>query len=198
MKKWTCLVLMLLSQPVAAAMVTCKAIGPSDRDTFTCLDLSQQQYKVRLSNIDSSERTQHHKTRAHQNPSQLNFSKSVVTDIQDVTKYGQSIRIVFLSGTNIGRAMVARNAVWVHRQHDRDRMLLSLETGSKASITGLWPRPEFQAIPSWEWRRNVRHSNADPSQSLNSQLAVNVPNAVHACGMWTCEQMTSCTEPAFT
>lgn len=38
---------------VFAASFECKVVALSDGDTFTCLDASKHQYKIRLANIDT-------------------------------------------------------------------------------------------------------------------------------------------------
>ncbi len=107
--------------------------------------MDNNQYKIRLAEIDTPERGQPYGTKAKEVLSDLVFGKEVIVKVQDIDRYEK-----YVGELDVSREMVRQGAAWVFRQYLRDRSLLAVEAEAKKAMLGLWSLPESQNIPPWE------------------------------------------------
>ncbi len=148
------LLLLVAAFPALSAPVQYgKVVKIADGDTLTIL-VDKQQHKIRLSDIDTSERKQPFGTRAKQALSDVVFGKQVRVVELTVDRYGRIVGRVNVSGTDVNRELVVRGFAWVYRKYSNDAELLRLEADAKRKGLGLWA--ESTPIPPWDWRRGRR------------------------------------------
>ncbi len=128
------LLLMLLLVPLSLFADTIregKVIKIADGDTLTIL-VDKQQFRIRLSDIDTPERKQPFGTKAKQALSDLAFGKQI--RVIEVTKdrYGRIVGRVYVNEIDVNRELVAQGYAWVYRKYSNDAELLRLEAKAKA------------------------------------------------------------------
>jgi endonuclease YncB( thermonuclease family) len=200
------LLLTLTSPLVLAADISCKVVGVSDGDTFTCLTDAKRQVKVRMAEIDTPESKQPYGTRSRQALSDLVFGKTVVLKVQDTDRYGRTVARAYAGNTDVNAQLVSQGAAWVYRQYSKDRSLIGLEDQARKAKRGLWALPESERMPPWEWRRAgaaQRQAQRD-STSITERPARGSAVGGGAGGSgFSCEerkncgQMSSCAEANF-
>ena len=139
-----------------AETITGKVVAISDGDTLTMLQ-DKQQFKIRLSEIDTPEKSQPHGTKAKQALSDLVFGKLVRIEVVTIDRYGRTVGKVYIGDMDINAELVRNGHAWVYRRYAKDKTLYELETEARDNQLGLWSLPEAQRIPPWEWRRGKRN-----------------------------------------
>lgn len=182
-----------------AAPFDCKVVALSDGDTFTCVDAAKQQFKIRLANIDTPEKSQPYGAKAKLVLSSLIFNRQVLIDSQGVDRYGRTIGIISIDGLNVNREMIARGAAWVYPQYNRDSLLPAIESAARAANLGIWGQGQAQVIPPWEWRKLGKQLNAEFTARKNQAAAspIPLPLVSGSCGKRICGQMTNCADAKF-
>ena len=90
-RKWIAALIITFVPSVFASELNCWVVTLSDGDTFTCLDVIKKQYRIRLANIDTSEKNQPYGTKDKQILSSLIFNKLVLIEMHVFDRYGQVI-----------------------------------------------------------------------------------------------------------
>lgn len=206
----TASLLLALTSPLAlAADVSCKVVGISDGDTFTCLAAGNMQVKVRMAEIDTPESKQPYGTRSRQALSDLVFGKQVTLRVQDTDRYGRTVARAYAGSIDVNAELVRQGAAWVYRQYSKDRSLIGLEEQARKAKRGLWALPESERVPPWEWRRTgaaQRQEQRDSSSLTGARSGTAGGSAVggsaggtsYSCSpRKTCGQMSSCAEARF-
>ncbi len=139
-----------------AETLTGKVVAISDGDTLTMLQ-DKQQIKIRLSEIDTPEKSQPYGTKAKQALSDLVFGKLVRIEVVTIDRYGRTVGKVYLEDLDINAELVRYGHAWVYRRYAKDKTLFDLETEARENQFGLWALPEEQRIAPWEWRRGKRN-----------------------------------------
>lgn len=149
---------LFLATPFAVASdLSCRVVGISDGDTFTCLTYSKRQIKVRLAEIDTPESKQPYGTRARQALSEIAFGKDVTLRVHKKTdRYGRTVARAYVGELDINAQLIRRGAAWVYRKYSKDRGLIALENEAREGRLGLWALPESERMPPWEFRRSSR------------------------------------------
>ena len=149
------LCLFLLIAPLAATAETLagKVVGVHDGDTFTLLDASKRQIKIRLAEIDAPESRQPYGSRSKQELSGLAFGRPATVQVQDIDRYGRTVGRITVDGVDVNAEMVRRGAAWVYRKYAKDQSLFAIEKQARAAKAGLWALPEADKMPPWEWRK---------------------------------------------
>nr|WP_256657335.1 thermonuclease family protein [Pseudomonas sp. 2FE] len=86
--RWIALLTITLSPLAFSSEISCKVVAISDGDTFTCLDASRSQIKVRMANIDTPESKQPYGQKAKQELSELLFGKYITLEAEAKTGTG--------------------------------------------------------------------------------------------------------------
>lgn len=142
---------------VFAETITGSVVGVSDGDTLTLLTSTEREVRVRLSGIDAPEKRQIFGERAKRELSDLAFGRSVIAECPKIDRYGRSICVVTVDGTDVGLEQIKNGMAWWYRQYEREqtienrRQYEDAELNSRARRIGLWS--EARPIPPWEWRR---------------------------------------------
>ncbi len=114
--------------------LTGKVVGITDGDTLKLLVDNQQQYKIRLAEIDTPEKGQAWGKNATKALSEKVFREEVRIDVIDTDRYGRLIGRIWLDGRDINRELVAEGHAWVYRQYMTDRSLLEDEESRLLSM----------------------------------------------------------------
>ena len=203
------LLLSIVPSLTIAADISCKVVGVSDGDTFTCLAAGNKQVKVRMAEIDTPESKQPFGTKSRQALSDLVFGKTVTLKVQDADRYGRTVARAYVGGTDVNAQLVSQGAAWVYRQYSKDRSLIGLEDQARKAKRGLWALPESERMPPWEWRkagRDQRQAQRDTSSLTGARSGTAVGSAIggsaggtsYSCSVRkTCGQMASCSEARF-
>jgi micrococcal nuclease len=85
-----------------------KVVSVSDGDTLMLLTPEQRQIKVRLVEIDASEKSQAYGQRSKQSLSDLVFGKQVRVEQQDRDRYGRVVGRVYAGGLDVNAEQVKR------------------------------------------------------------------------------------------
>ena len=152
--------LALAAQTAHSGVLWGRVVKVADGDTITVLDASLGQHKVRLAGIDAPEKAQ-----PFGNVSRLSLAsqvagKEVRVHTGKVDRYGRSVGVVFVGGTDVNRAQLERGVAWWYRGYAReqspaDRVAYSrAEEGAREARRGLWA--DKHPVAPWDWRRAGR------------------------------------------
>lgn len=204
------LALLLIACPALAAEVVGRIVGLADGDTLTVLTPSQEQLRVRLSDIDAPESGQPYGTRARQVLGGLVARRAVRVVAQDTDRYGRTVGRVYVGSVDVSAEMVRRGAAWVFRRYSQDPQLLALEAEAQAARRGLWALPETERVPPWEWRASGREAATPapreqvpaprptrPAPFASSLSAPSAGGGFSCGGKQYCREMTSCAEARY-
>jgi micrococcal nuclease len=152
--------LLFLALPALAAptavetKLTLKVTSVHDGDTFTGINESNEQVKVRLDAVDAPELAQPYGQASRKALGDKIFGKvvSVITKKHD--RYGRTIGHVLVDKRDINLELLEEGAVWHYEQYDHNKRLREAEASARSSKQGLWKDPN--AIPPWEWRKNEK------------------------------------------
>lgn len=189
--------------------IECKVVGVSDGDTFTCLDDSNTQIKVRMNQIDAPESGQDFGKVAKQTLSDYIYGQRVGLSVSGADKYSRTLAEVYrLSDEqNINKLMVRDGMAWAYQEYLTDYEYTSLESAARSSGVGLWAHPN-PVYPS-AWRSSAKttsNATATPKQSpapkktatKSNQVVKQPNNGAGRCGVKkTCGQMSSCAEARY-
>ena len=157
-------------------------MGVTDGDTLKLL-VDNQQYKIRLAEIDTPEKGQPWGKNATKALSEKVFREEVRIGVIDTDRYGRLIGRIWLDGRDINRELVAEGHAWVYRRYMTDHSLLEDEESARSNQIGLWSLDN--PIPPWDWRRGGR--------------AIVMPGSLNPdCGAKRyCREMRSCEKAMF-
>lgn len=130
-----------------------KVVSIADGDTVTVLR-GREQVKVRLNGIDAPEKNQSFGTKSKDALAGLVFGKTVTVQSQGTDRYGRTLGVLVIGGTNVNERMVADGWAWHYKQYSTDRTLSDLEVQAKGEKRGLWA--DANPLPPWEFRSRQR------------------------------------------
>lgn len=132
-----------------------KVVSIADGDTFTLLDETNTQVKVRLHGIDCPERAQDFGQVARQKLSDLLFNQPVKLDVKDTDRYGRSVAIVYtLQGLCVNEELLKEGLAWHYTTYDKNEAWAALEQTARKNKVGLWSQPK--PVAPWDWRKEKR------------------------------------------
>lgn len=135
-----------------------KAVKISDGDTFTLLDNTNNQHKIRLTHIDTPEMGQAYSQKAKDALGALPKDKSITVKTSSKDRYGRVLGEVFANGLNVNQQMVAGGYAWHYKKYSKDQDYAKLEKAAKAQRLGLWAGAS--PTPPWEHRSLKKQSTA--------------------------------------
>ncbi len=150
--KYLLLLIAFLNSPVLADRVV-KVI---DGDTIDVLTDSNEVLRLRLNGIDTPERGAPYYRRATQALADMVAGREVRYVAVEQDRYGRWIADIHVGEAWVNRFLVEQGMAWVYRQYTDDVDLIAAEADAREFERGLWPLPEAQQIPPWEWRRGAR------------------------------------------
>ncbi len=136
-------------------------VGITDGDTIVMVDGQDQQFKIRLADIDAPERRQPFYQKSRQMLAEMAFRKNAVVTVVDTDRYGRLVGRVVVGDLDVNAAMIRLGGAWVYRKYLREPALLDVEQVARTARLGLWSLPEAERVPPWEWRRNRRDVSAE-------------------------------------
>ena len=113
-----------------------KVVSIADGDTVTVLR-GTEQVKVRLDGIDAPEKNQSFGTKSKDALAGLVFGKTVTVQSEGTDRYGRTLGVISVGGTNVNQRMVSGGWAWHYKQYSSD------ETLAPARVAGeiWWFRP---------------------------------------------------------
>ena len=155
------IILTMVSSVIHAEILTGRVTGISDGDTLTLVDVSEVQFKIRLSGIDSPEKGQAFGHFCKHNLSDLAYGRAVQIDWQKLDRYGRIIGKVLVDEQDINLEQVRRGCGWHYKkyqneQSSNDRLSYSAaEESARKDKVGLWA--DIEPVPPWIWRTTAKH-----------------------------------------
>ncbi len=146
-------ILLFLLLPTALfAQLSGKVISVHDGDTFTLLDSANNKVKVRLHGIDCPELKQEFGDSAKRFVNRLCYQKKVKIDIKDTDKYGRTVGIVRVEGSEfvLNEQLLMYGLAWHYKKYDHSFTYPLLEAAAKSKGLAIWSTPS--PIPPWEFR----------------------------------------------
>jgi micrococcal nuclease len=151
MKKSILLLLLSAASFSAQADFNARVIKVADGDTVTVLK-GKQQVRVRLSSIDAPEKNQPFGTRSQQHLSDLVFGKTVRVIEDGSDRYGRTIGVLRIDGTNVNRRMVSDGMAWAYTAYLNDDLMPMLELRARFTRSGLWN--DAHPVAPWQFRKD--------------------------------------------
>jgi len=87
-------------------------VSVADGDTITILSNHNQQTKIRLYGIDTPEKSQAFGKKAKKFTASLTAGKQVSVKVYDKDRYGRSVGVVFVGGTNVNEEIIRAGYAW--------------------------------------------------------------------------------------
>lgn len=132
-----------------------KVVSIADGDTFTYLNATNQQIKVRLFGVDSPEKGQDFGQVARKKLSDLLFNQPVKLEIKDTDRYGRSVAIVYtLQGLCVNEELLKNGLAWHYKQYDNNSAWAAMEEKARLLKVGVWSQPN--PVAPWQWRKQKR------------------------------------------
>jgi endonuclease YncB( thermonuclease family) len=133
-----------------AETITGRCVGVHDGDSITVLAPGNQQIKVRLEGIDAPELKQPFSQQSKEAMSGMVFGKEVTLNVSGKDRYGRTLAVVMVNGTNANLELVRLGLAWRYDKYSKDAALLAAQNEAKEAKRGLWSDPA--PVPPWEWR----------------------------------------------
>jgi micrococcal nuclease len=148
--------LLLLATPALAAenKLSLKVVSVHDGDTFTGVNESNQQVKVRLDAVDAPELGQPYGQASRKALGEMIFGKVVTVITKKHDRYGRAIGHVLIEKRDINLELLEEGAVWHYEDYDHNKRLREAEQSARAAKKGLWR--DAAPIAPWDWRRNEK------------------------------------------
>lgn len=144
--------IIIFSPFLAFGQLKGKVVSIADGDTFTILLEDNKQVKVRLHGIDCPEKKQDFGQVAKQYLSNLIYNKVVVVKELDIDRYGRTIGMVLIEGTNVNEKLLESGLAWHYKRYDSNEVWAEIELKAKADKKGLWSKSN--PIAPWEFRKS--------------------------------------------
>lgn len=153
------LILIFLPTTSFPTSITGKVISVADGDTITILTPKNEQIKVRLSAVDCPEKQQAFGQKAKDFTSSMVAGKQVTIEPDTIDKYGRTVAMIYVNGSNLNKEVVSNGYGWVYRKYCHKPFCedwLKLEEKARNAGIGLWA--DKNPTPPWEWRHNKKNS----------------------------------------
>ena len=128
-----------------------RVVGVQDGDTLTCLDETNQQQKIRLSDIDAPEIGQDYGKASREALAGLVFGKTVEVYDQGRDESGRWIARVMVDGVNVNSQLVATGNAWHYAAYSTDPTLAAIQAQAQSQKQGLWSAAS--PTPPWVYRQ---------------------------------------------
>ncbi len=145
---------------IAPAGLLGRVVGVHDGDSFTLLDSTNRQYKVRLAGIDAPELGQGFGRRAKENLSNLIFNREVAVQYTKVDRYGRLLGKIVVEGSDVNLQQVMTGLAWHYKAYEKEQrpedrqIYAAAEEAARSARRGLWQ--ERNPVPPWLYRKSRR------------------------------------------
>lgn len=139
-----------------------KVIHIVDGDTFDVLDGRHETFRIRVSCMDTPEKSQPFYRRAKEALAELIHGRQVTVEAYKHDRYGRLIGE--LADFDLCRTMIASGMAWHNQPYARELapgradLLVEAEQGARMRRAGLWSDTLPQ--PPWEFRRQQREAHS--------------------------------------
>ncbi len=130
-----------------------RVVGVQDGDTLTCLDETNQQQRIRLSDIDAPEIGQDYGKASREALASLVFGKTVEVYDQGRDESGRWIARVMVDGIDVNRQLVATGNAWHYAAYSNDQTLAAVQAQAQSQQQGLWATAS--PTPPWVYRESA-------------------------------------------
>ena len=143
-----------------ADTLTGRVVGIADGDTFTLLDATNTQHKIRLAGIDSPEKSQPFGQACKKSLSDMAYDRVATVESSKLDRYGRTIGKVLMNGQDVNLEQIRRGCGWHYKKYQNEQSLddrlsyNSAEVSARASRVGLWS--DNDPMPPWDWRNARR------------------------------------------
>ncbi|MDB5344325.1 MAG: putative partition-related protein [Schlesneria sp.] len=127
-----------------------EVLGVIDGDTVT-LHTTGKPLSIRLEGIDAPESSQRLGAESRDALKALVAGKSVTVRKTGIDKYGRTLGIVVVNGTNVCAKMVENGWAWHFKKYNSDELLAKLELQARDAKRGVWQ--DQQPLAPWDYRR---------------------------------------------
>ena len=139
----------------AQHMVEGKVIRIADGDSFTLLDATNKQLKIRLHGVDCPERGQDFYQVAKSFTSAHLFNKSIRVEVLDKDHYGRFIAKVWLNDSlSLNLALLQAGLAWHYTAYDKSANFAAAQEMARKQSLHIWSLSN--TIAPWEFRKAKR------------------------------------------
>lgn len=147
--------LLFTSSVISQTAKTGKVVSIKDGDTVIVIDSLNNQYTLRLAEIDCPEKNQAFGYKAKQYTSDQIYLKTIDYVIIDRDNYGRIIaKIYYDNGKYLSEELVKIGFAWHYKKYSTSEKLAALELQAREQKIGIWS--EENAIPPSEFRDKTR------------------------------------------
>ena len=150
----------ILTTAIHAETLTGRVVGIADGDTLTLLDDTKTQHKIRLSGIDSPEKSQPFGQHCKKSLSDLAYDRVATVETTKLDRYGRAIGKVWVDSLDVNLEQIQRGCGWHYKKYQNEQILddrlsyNSAEESARAGKIGLWA--DNDPVPPWDWRKARR------------------------------------------
>ena len=133
--------------------LTAKVVGIKDGDTVVVLDSLNNQYTLRLAEVDCPEKNQPFGTKAKQFTSDQIYLKTIKYVVTDTDRYGRSIAMIYYDTDNkyLSAEIIKAGMGWHYKRYSTSKELATFENNARKNKTGLWV--DTNPINPSDWRK---------------------------------------------
>lgn len=126
-----------------------------DGDTFRATDSKNNEYKLRLANVDCPEKGQPGYQYSINVLCDLIYDKYVLAELINKDRYGRIIGKICLNNEiDLSYYLVEQGFAWHYQRYSDDESLNDAEEHARDLQKGIWG--DSTAIAPWIWRKNKR------------------------------------------
>ena len=132
-----------------------------DGDTVRLLPIasndSQDEFKLRLTDIDAPERNQSYGLKSRRALMKLCKGKNAIVSVQisGIDKYQRSLGKLECNGVDASQYLAEHGLAWFYAQYSNDITIENAAKNARRLMIGLWA--DEQPISPWEWRHHHLH-----------------------------------------
>ena len=127
-----------------------------DGDTVKILD-NNEEYKLRITNIDAPERNQAYGKKSRRALMSLCEGTNINVALSGTDKYQRRLGTLICNSQNASMWMLQNGHAWFNSRYSMDGTLLFAEQEARRNKLGLWASK--QQTPPWIWRRESWRKN---------------------------------------
>jgi micrococcal nuclease len=133
--------------------LTAKVVAIKDGDTVVVLDSLNNQTTLRLSEVDTPEKSQAFGTKAKQFTSDQIYLKTIKYVVTDTDRYGRSIAMIYYDVDNkyLSAEIIKAGMGWHYKRYSTSKELALFEVNARKYKIGLWI--DNNPIAPWEFRK---------------------------------------------
>lgn len=151
LKAWlfTTLILFLTTPAIAETLIG-QVVRVVDGDTIVLKD-SQQEYKIRLIEIDAPESKQAYGSKSKRALSNKIAGQEVKVEYHSKDKYKRILGEIFLKSENINYWLVENGHAWQYLKYSDSKALAKAQENAQQRKLGLWA--DDNPMEPWVWRK---------------------------------------------